>query len=79
MLTKQPKTVVWHDPDTLLEELFIDEYLRGLGCDRRGLRDFPEEVTWDLRAAASTYASDRLAEIEARAGLVKEVHGVTAP
>jgi hypothetical protein len=76
MIAKQPETATLHDPDALLEHLFIEEYLRSLGYDPHCLHELPDEVVYDLRAAASTYASDRLAEIEARAGFVKETLGV---
>lgn len=77
MITKQPEAAVPHDPDALLEHLFIEEYLRSLGYDPHCLNELPEKVVYALRAAASTYASDRLAEIEARAGFVEGTLGVT--
>ena len=77
MITLSPETATLQDPEAMLEHVFIEEYLRGLGYDPHCLEELAEELVYDLRAAASTYASDRLAEIEARAGFVKEVLGVT--
>ncbi len=77
MIAKQAERPSPQDADALLEQLFIEEYLRGLGYDPHCLHELADEVVYDLKVAASIYASDRLAEIEARAGFIKGVHGVT--
>ncbi len=79
MNTKPIEMPAARDPDALLERAFIDEYLRDHGYDPHRLHELPEELVKSLMTDASIYASDRLAEIEARAGFVDEVHGVTPP
>ena len=66
----------FHDPDTLLEQAFSEEFLRERGYDRCRVSHLPTALAKSLMAEACIYASDKLAEIEARAGLVQEVHGL---
>ncbi len=76
MSTQPPPTVHAQDPDALLEKAFLDEYVRGRGYDPRRLQELPEDKVRALMTEASIYASDKLAEIEARAGFVEGMHGV---
>jgi hypothetical protein len=63
------------DPQGQLERAFIDEYLRLHGHDPHALRVLPETEVITLLEAASTYAAGRLAEFEARAHYVHDIHG----
>ena len=63
------------DPESLLERAFIEEFLRARGHDPRGLAALPEDERMRLLQAASVYAAGKLAEVEARAHFVREIHG----
>ena len=63
------------DPKGHLEQAFIDEYLRLHGHDPDAVRRLPPERTKALLEGASTYAAGKLAEFEARAHYVHEIHG----
>lgn len=58
-----------------LEIALMEEYL---GQPLHSLALLPVEEAMRLRAAASRYASARLAEIEARAGFVHHLAGASA-
>jgi len=58
-----------------LERTLIDEFLRLRGVDREGLDKLTEAQRHDLLAEASSYASNRLTEIESRSHYVHELHG----
>lgn len=62
------------DPKGHLEQAFIDEYLRHHGHDPDAVRRLPPERTKALLEVASTYAAGKLAEFEARAHYVHEIH-----
>jgi hypothetical protein len=59
-----------------LERTLIDEYLRGRGHDPRTLRERDDPEAHLLLVEASTYAAGRLAEVEARAHYVHDIHRV---
>jgi hypothetical protein len=63
------------DHEAKLERALIDEFLRQRGHPREELLTLPEEEQTRLLREARRYASERLAEIEARAHYVKEIHG----
>ncbi len=63
------------DPEGKLEQSLIDEFLRARGLDERGLAALPEPQAKRVRAEASAYAAAKLAEVEARAHFVHEIHG----
>jgi hypothetical protein len=67
------------DPHARLEQDFIDEFLRERGYSSKDVNDLPEELARQLMTEASTYASCKLTEVEARARFVDEVHGVSPP
>jgi len=62
------------DPNGHLEEALIDEYLRLHGHEPEAVRRLPPDRVKTLLEAASTYAAGRLAEFEARAHYVHEIH-----
>ncbi|HXW07940.1 MAG TPA: hypothetical protein VD833_22100 [Vicinamibacterales bacterium] len=67
------------EPQAKLERALIDEYLRSRGYDLRTLHDRPaDEIKAVLREAA-LHAAGRLAEVEARASYVHEIHGAAGP
>jgi len=63
------------DPNARLERAFIDEFIRGSGYDPARLAQLPQDVRMSVQAAAATHAAARLAEMEARAHYVHELHG----
>ena len=62
------------DPDARLERAFEEEYIRSRGHDPAGLAALKPEERTRLQRGASAYASERLAEVRARAHYVNELH-----
>jgi hypothetical protein len=62
------------DPEAQLERALIGEFLQARGYDLRALDALPEDQRKHLLESASVYAAGKLAEIEARARFVHEVH-----
>ena len=65
------------NPEGQLEQTLIQEFLRARGYDARALEALPEEDRKRLLTEASIHAAGKLAEVEARAHFVKDVHGST--
>jgi len=65
------------NPEGQLEQTLIREFLHARGYDMRALEALPEEDRKRLLTEASTYAAGKLAEVEARAHFVQDVHGST--
>jgi hypothetical protein len=63
------------DPSGGLERAIIEEFIRARGYDPARLQDLPEDVRRRVQSDASTHAAARLAEMEARAHYVQELHG----
>ena len=63
------------DPNAGLERAMIEEFIRARGYDPARLQDLPEDVRRRIQCDASTHAAARLAEMEARAHYVQELHG----
>jgi hypothetical protein len=63
------------DPQAQLEQSFIDEYLRLRGHDPATLALLPIPQRMDLMKQAAAWASGKLAEVDARAGFVHQMHG----
>jgi hypothetical protein len=57
-----------------LEETLIETYLKGKGYTLEALKDLPETEVKQLMTEASTYASNKLAEVELRTHFVQELH-----
>jgi hypothetical protein len=75
MATQRANREVVRDPHAQLEQTFIAEYLRERGYSLADLHKLPKRLAQQLMAEASTYASNRLSEMEARAHFVQEIHG----
>jgi|KBSMisStandDraft_5_1062788.scaffolds.fasta_scaffold1224871_2 hypothetical protein len=58
-----------------LERALIDDYLGARGYDPVTLASLPEQERTKLLAEASTCASGKLVEIEARSHFLDEIHG----
>ena len=67
------------DPRAQLEKALIADYLRTRGYELEKLHELPEELAKQLMTEASTYASGKLTEIEARSHFIHEIHGVSPP
>ena len=65
------------DPKGMLEQTFIEAYLRKKGYTLASLKALPEVDIARLRKEACIYAACRLAEVEARAAFIHETHGVS--
>lgn len=63
------------DPESQLERALIDEFLRARGLDVSAVHRLPEEEAKRVWTEASVYAAAKLAEVEARAHFVHEIHG----
>lgn len=73
-MTTDPSVRAVNDPEGQLERAFIEEFLRRHDLDFAALHKLPEEQARHLLAEASTYAASRLAEIDARAHFVHDIH-----
>ena len=63
------------DPEARLERALVDEFLRARGHDATTLERLPAEERKRLLQEASVHAGAKLAEIDARARFVHELHG----
>ncbi|MBN1453971.1 MAG: hypothetical protein JW963_23350 [Anaerolineales bacterium] len=61
-----------------LEKTLIEAYLKGKGYTREDLKNLPQAEAKQLMKEASTYASNKLAEVELKAHFVKELHDAYA-
>ena len=68
--------VPMEDPLARLERALIEEFLADRGCDLATLESKPPAERRSLLIQASRHADGRLAEIDARAAYVHELHGV---
>jgi hypothetical protein len=62
------------DPQARLERALIDEYLQGRGCSLSTVDLKPLDERRNLLMQAAQYAAVRLAEIDARAAYVHDIH-----
>ncbi len=62
------------DPNSALEQSLIREFLTAHGQTRQSMDTMPETDAAELLRAAIEFASLRLAEIQARAHYVDEIH-----
>jgi len=62
------------EPLAELERRIIDDYLHDHGHDPAALRSSQDLHARQILAAAATYASTRLSEVEARSHYVRELH-----
>ena len=62
------------DPQARLERALIEEYLQERGCSLATMNSKPAGEQRALLGEASRYAAGRLAEIDARAAYIHEIH-----
>jgi hypothetical protein len=62
---------IMDDVHPFLEKMLIETYLKGKGYTLKELKRPPEEEAKQLMKEASTYASCKLAELEAKAHLIQ--------
>jgi hypothetical protein len=60
-----------------LERAFIEEFLRMNGLDSHTVLALPEDKRLAILTQASSYAAVKLAEVEARAHYVSDIHGAS--
>ena len=65
----------FEDPLARLERAFIDEFLAARGTTLSTVGERPPAERQDLLTQAARYAAGRLAEIDARAAYLHEIHG----
>jgi hypothetical protein len=73
--TDRPDPPAVKDLKSQLERALIDEFLRTHGYDRANVSGPPSAEHERLMKEACTYASGKLAEVEARAHFVHDMHG----
>jgi hypothetical protein len=75
MTTKLVKdTEPIEDPNALLEQALIEEYLKSKGYTHEDLKKLPPKLVEKIMKEASQFASLKMEEVEARAHFVKELH-----
>ena len=75
MTNNKNKTIVSSDAiHAFMEKTLIEAYLKGKGYTLEDLKALPEAEARQLRTEASTYASNKLAEVELKAHFVHELH-----
>lgn len=62
-----------------LEKTFILTYLKSRGHTWESLKELPRDERKQLLRSASIFASSKLAEIETRAKLVRDIHNNFKP
>lgn len=67
------------DRNALLEKALIEEYLHEKGYSLEDIKKLPAEAVKKLMKEASQYASLKMAEVEARAHFIKELHDNASP
>ena len=75
MTAKNSDIAPMGDPEAQLERALIGEFLQARGYDAASLDALPDDLRKPLLEQASIYAAGRLAEIEARARYVHQIHG----
>jgi hypothetical protein len=77
-MTVERADVPMEDPQASLERAFIEEYLTTRGYSLHGLQDLPVDQANALLRNASLYAATKLAEVDARAAYLHEIHGASS-
>ena len=79
MTKNKNKTIVSSDEiHAFMEKTLMEAYLKGKGYTLEKLKDLPEADARQLKTEASTYASNKLAEVELKAHFVRELHDAYA-
>ena len=68
-------TTPMQDKYAQLERAFIDDFLRSSGHDAHSVQELPEQTRMALLTHAAEYAAVKLAEVEARAHYIHDIHG----
>ena len=63
------------DPQAHLARMYVEEFLRSKGLTVETVRDLPPEITHQIMVEASTYAALKLAEMEKKSQVARELHG----
>jgi len=66
------------EPQAALERAFIEEYLRAHGHDLRTLHKLPTDQVKGVLREAALHAATKLAELEARAHYIHDIHGASS-
>jgi hypothetical protein len=74
-MSPDPDVRPLQDLTAQLEQAFIEEFIRRRGYDPAHLNDLPRAERGELLKQASTHAATKLAEVEARAHYVHDIHG----
>ena len=75
-MSREPSdTPPMQDKYAQLERAFIDEFLRANGYDTRTVLTLPDDQRLALLTHAAEYAAVKLAEVEARAHYIHDIHG----
>ena len=74
MSTGHPNDDTRRAPLAELEQALIEAFIAGRGFDARTLADLPKPAREALLKEASTHASAKLAEVEARSHYLHEIH-----
>jgi hypothetical protein len=75
MTTRESDVRAMEDPEGRLENALIEDFLRARGLDPGRVRALPEDEAKSVLTEASEYAAGKLAEVEARAHFVHDIHG----
>ena len=75
MTNQQDEVPQLHEPLAELEHQLISAYVAGAGYDLHELQGRSDEKARRLLADASSYASAKLGEIEARSHYLHQLHG----
>jgi hypothetical protein len=74
-MQSDPDVRPMQDQTAILEQSFIDDFIRMRGHDPASLRTLPPAERDALLRQASTYAAAKLSEVESRAHYVHDIHG----
>jgi len=66
------------EPQAALERAFIAEYLRAHGHDLATLHRLPADQVKGVLREAALHAASKLAELEARAHYIHDIHGASS-
>jgi hypothetical protein len=79
MTNNKNKTIVSSDEiHAFMEKTLMEAYFKGKGYTLERLKDLPKAEASQLKKEASTFASNKLAEVELRAHFVRELHDAYA-
>ncbi len=74
MTATDPDVHPMEDPERQLEKTLIDDFIRSRGHDPSALESLSEDERARLLTEASIHAAGKLAEVEARAHFVRNMH-----